>query len=134
MHEISLFDVRPSAERASVLDKYFTAMDLESPMDIVHAHTTANELKATFPQLNFQVNEANVLKPTAGRSSNCTTACTTSFSLIPILTLQPKKKSWVSASMFLFFGFIRKYKGLHNVIPAFAKGVPSGMTYPYSCR
>ncbi len=32
-----------------------------------------------------------------------------------------KKKLNLKKHVFLFFGFIRKYKGLHNVIPAFAE-------------
>ena len=32
-----------------------------------------------------------------------------------------KQELGLREHVFLFFGFIRKYKGLHNVIPAFAK-------------
>lgn len=118
-----LFDVHVLVQKeASVLDKNFTKYGLKvADTFIVHAYKTANELKATFPDTTFELNE------TGTRSSQPTI-----LKLYhPVYNLfQPdpafnkaaiKAELGLKTHVFLFFGFIRKYKGLHNVIPAFAK-------------
>ncbi len=90
---------------------------------ITHCLQTANELKEIFPKKSLTITE------TGERAKE-------PFSTIiklyhPIYDMfQPnenlnkeavKKELNLKKHVFLFFGFIRKYKGLHNVIKAFAK-------------
>lgn len=120
-----LFDVHVLVQKeASVLDKFFTRYGLRvADSYIVHAYTTANELKATFPQHDWHLTEQgdrgsavqhNILKlyhPVYNL-----------FSPDPDFDVAAEKERLgLRKHVFLFFGFIRKYKGLHNVIPAFAK-------------
>jgi glycosyltransferase involved in cell wall biosynthesis len=120
-----LFDVHVLVQKeASVLDQFFTRYGLEvADSYIVHAYTTANELKETFPRLNWHLTESgergkawqrNILKlyhPVYNL-----------FSPDPDFDVAAEKeKMGLREHVFLFFGFIRKYKGLHHAIPAFAK-------------
>lgn len=121
-----IFDVHVLVQKeASAIDKYFTKRGLKTADTyIAHAYTTANELKAAFPKLKFTVNEDGKRDP----------ANRTIIKLYhPIYDIfQPdadfdkaavKEELGLQKHVFLFFGFIRKYKGLHNVIPAFAKAL-----------
>ncbi len=120
-----VFDVHVLVQKeASVLDKFFTKYGLAvADTFISHAYTTANELQATFPATRFAVNE------TGERAANGQKTIIKLYH--PVYNLfQPRPDFDVEAAklamglkkhVFLFFGFIRKYKGLHNVIPAFAK-------------
>ncbi len=83
----------------------------------------AEELKQTFPNKNFSIDEEGIRTPKSGRHI---------IKLFhPIYDLfQPdpdfdvdkfKRDNGLKEHVFLFFGFIRKYKGLHDVIKAFAK-------------
>lgn len=106
----------------SKLDQMFTKYGISNADNyIVHAYKTVDELKETFPQKEFKVNETGVRK---------TKADNTVIKLFhPIYDLfQPdanfnvdafKKEHNLKENVFLFFGFIRKYKGLHNLIKAF---------------
>lgn len=90
---------------------------------ITHCWQTAEELKEIFPKENFIISEegnrADLPKNTIIKLYH------------PIYDMfEPHKNFDVKAEkkelnlkkhVFLFFGFIRKYKGLHNVIKAFAK-------------
>lgn len=120
-----LFDVHVLVQKeASVLDRFFTRYGLGSADSyIVHAYTTANELQATFPKLNFSVNETG-----ERATGNDRTILKLYHPVYNLFQPDPnfdiaaeKKKLGLRKHVFLFFGFIRKYKGLHNVIPAFAK-------------
>lgn len=120
-----IFDVHVLVQKeASVLDKSFTRFGLKvADTYIAHAYKTADELTATFPKLDFTVVEDGTRAKGKAR---------TILKLYhPVYNLfQPDPDFEVSAErekiglkehVFLFFGFIRKYKGLHHVIPAFAK-------------
>ncbi|MEL6650882.1 MAG: glycosyltransferase, partial [Bacteroidota bacterium] len=119
-----LFDVHVLVQKeASVLDKYFSRYGLKVvDTFIVHAYKTAEELKAIFPHRQFITNE------TGERATDADTIIKLYHPVYNLFQPDPKfdiagKKAelGLQENVFLFFGFIRKYKGLHNVIPAFAK-------------
>ncbi|HLG34006.1 MAG TPA: glycosyltransferase, partial [Bacteroidia bacterium] len=109
-------------KEASAIDKSFSRYGLKKANTyIAHTYKTVDELKVLFPKASFTVNE------TGERSRN---AGSTVIKLYhPIYDLfKPdknfnieavKKELHLKKNVFLFFGFIRKYKGLHNVIRAF---------------
>ncbi|MEZ4825621.1 MAG: glycosyltransferase [Bacteroidia bacterium] len=122
-----VFDVHVLVQKeASVLDRYFTRCGLRvADTFIAHAHTTANELKAIFPKTRFVVNETGERK---GRAEK--TIIKLYHPVYNLYAPDPafdvagmKEKLGLKANVFLFFGFIRKYKGLHHVIPAFAEAL-----------
>ncbi len=88
---------------------------------ITHAYKTVDELKALYPNRNFAVNE------TGERSdSEATTVIKLFHPVYDLYEPDPdfdtdafKKELGLKKHVFLFFGFIRKYKGLHNAIRAF---------------
>ncbi|MCB0802794.1 MAG: glycosyltransferase [Flavobacteriales bacterium] len=106
----------------SKLDQLFTKYGIgQSDNYIVHAYKTVDELKETFPNKNFKVNETG--------ERNTKNDNTVIKLYHPIYDLfQPdanfdvaafKQEHKLKKNVFLFFGFIRKYKGLHNLIEAF---------------
>ncbi len=120
-----VFDVHVLVQKeASMLDRFFTRYGLKNADTyIVHAYKTAEELAATLPEARYDITE-NGARSTAGNK--------TVIKLFhPVYSLfQPdpafdregeKARLGLKKHVFLFFGFIRKYKGLHHVIPAFAK-------------
>ena len=110
-------------KEGSTLDKYFTNYGIR-PADtyITHAYKTVDELKEIYPSRAFHVTEK-------GDRSTDPVKTTVIKLYHPIYDLfQPdpdfdvaayKKKHDLKKNVFLFFGFIRKYKGLHNAIRAF---------------
>lgn len=122
-----LFDVHVLVQKeASVLDKYFTKYGLEvADTHIVHAYKTAEELQATFPQLQFDLTEEGSRTRPEGNKRNILKLYHPVYNLFqpdPNFDIaKAKEEMGLKEHVFLFFGFIRKYKGLHNVIPAFAK-------------
>ncbi|MEL6132325.1 MAG: glycosyltransferase, partial [Bacteroidota bacterium] len=122
-----LFDVHVLVQKeASVLDKYFTKYGLEiADTHIVHAYKTAEELKATFPHMQFLLTEAGDRQAVTGQMRNILKLYHPVYNLFQpdpnFDVAKAKEEMGLKKHVFLFFGFIRKYKGLHNVIPAFAK-------------
>lgn len=109
-------------KEASTIDKNFSKYGLKRANTyICHAYKTVEELKNLFPRKNFSVNE------TGERSKD--TSATVIKLYHPIYDLykpkadfnleQTKAELKLKQHVFLFFGFIRKYKGLHHVIRAF---------------
>lgn len=109
----------------SSIDKFFTKMGIgKAKTYIVHALKTFNELKTLYPNRQFDLSYE-------GQRSRDKTVQTVLKLYHPIYDLfQPKvdfdveafkKEHGLRKHVFLFFGFIRKYKGLHHVIPAFQK-------------
>jgi glycosyltransferase involved in cell wall biosynthesis len=107
----------------SSIDRTFTKFGVSRANTyITHAYNTVAELKRLFPQGNYLVNET-------GERSQLTEQQTVIKLYHPIYDLfQPnpdfdvaafKKEHGLKENVFLFFGFIRKYKGLHNAIQAF---------------
>ncbi len=109
----------------SKIDRFFTKWGIgKANTYLVHALKTYRELKVLYPKKNL------VLSTDGNR--NVENRAQTVIQLYhPIYDLfQPKPDFDVQAfkaqhglrqHVFLFFGFIRKYKGLHDVIPAFKK-------------
>ena len=120
-----IFDVHVLVQKeASALDRYFTRHGLgAADTFIVHAFTTANELKATFPNERFHLTEKGE-RAKAGEKTilKLYHPVYNLFEPDPNFNKEGQKAELgLKKHVFMFFGFIRKYKGLHNVIPAFAK-------------
>jgi glycosyltransferase involved in cell wall biosynthesis len=109
----------------SKIDRFFTQLGIgKAHTYLVHALKTYRELKTLYP------NKKLVLS-TDGQRSKGNREQTVIQLYHPIYDLfQPKpdfdvqafkKAQGLREHVFLFFGFIRKYKGLHDVIPAFKK-------------
>lgn len=110
-------------KEASSIDKVLSKYGLKiADTYIAHAYKTVDELKETFPHFNYSVtedgkrssnkNERNVIKlyhPIYDM-----------FKPNPNFDLEAEKaKLGLKKHVLLFFGFIRKYKGLHQTIEAF---------------
>lgn len=120
-----LFDCHLVIQKeASSLDKRFTRSCLKhGDTFITHSQKTSDELTSTLPELKYQQTE------NGERASGDTRTIIKLYH--PIYDMfQPdpnfdveafKKELGLRKNVFLFFGFIRKYKGLHNCIKAFAK-------------
>jgi glycosyltransferase involved in cell wall biosynthesis len=111
-------------KEGSALDNRFTAFGIKSATAyVVHARQTADQLQQLFPKVQFDVRKSFDELP--GNSK-------------PVLQLyhpvydmfkpdpnfdknKVKQELGLKKHVFLFFGFIRKYKGLHQAIEAFAK-------------
>jgi glycosyltransferase involved in cell wall biosynthesis len=110
-------------KEGSALDKRFTRYGLNvADTYVVHAMKTADELKALFPEKVFHLTNDGKRK---------------GISLIKLYhpvydmfrerddfdVVKAKADMGLNTHVFLFFGFIRKYKGLHHVIEAFAEAL-----------
>ncbi len=111
-------------KEGSSIDGKLTKMGIRhADTYITHAYKTVDELKQLFPSASYLVNE------TGERSKNNSVTVIKLFH--PVYDLyQPdpdfdidgfKESLGLKENVFLFFGFIRKYKGLHNAIRAFKK-------------
>lgn len=109
----------------SQLDRFLTKFGISrADTYIVHALKTFDELKALFAKQQFQLSKDST-------RSKIPKVKTVLKLYHPIYDLfQPvqsfdveafKREHGLRKHVFLFFGFIRKYKGLHNAIAAFAK-------------
>ena len=143
-----LFDLHfVAAKEQSSLDTRLTRMALRHGHSfIVHAYKTADELKALMPDGSFEVtldghSEARSLvvgrrsmaayTSGLGPKTNDQRPKTILKLYHPIYSLfKPDpafdKEAWkarhgLKGHVFLFFGFIRKYKGLHHCLRAFAE-------------
>lgn len=106
---------------------------------LTHAYKTVDELKSLFPNQQFIVNETG--ERNANWSNKSTSASDPYGAKTVIKLYHPvydlyapdpafnveafKKELGLNKHVFLFFGFIRKYKGLHMAIEAFSKVVKS---------
>jgi glycosyltransferase involved in cell wall biosynthesis len=135
-----LFDLHfVAAKEQSSLDARLTRMALRHGHSfIVHAYRTAEELKALMTDRTFDLTldgkrsgEYRVAGGVSGRHSPLVTHHSILKLYHPIYSLfKPDpafdKEAWkaqhgLRKHVFLFFGFIRKYKGLHYCIEAFAE-------------
>ena len=111
-------------KEGSSLDQKMTRYGVKSASTyITHCLQTANELNEMFPKKTFVVTETG---QRAALPKNTTIKLYhpiyDMFKPNPNLDIEAvKKELHLKKNVFLFFGFIRKYKGLHNVIEAFAK-------------
>ncbi|MBK8944736.1 MAG: glycosyltransferase [Ignavibacteriae bacterium] len=120
-----IFDLHVVAQKEpSAIDKFLIKYGLKnSDAYIVHSYKTFDELKSVFFQTKFHIDE------TGKRSGDERKSVIKLYH--PIYDMfQPnsnfdiektKTELKLKKYVFLFFGFIREYKGLHNVIKAFAK-------------
>jgi len=110
----------------SKIDKFFTKKGIRHAHTyVVHALKTYNELKQLFPDENLAiVNSGRSDDPKAKTVIKLYHPVYNMFKPDPSLDIEALKKELkLNKHVFLFFGFIRKYKGLHNAIEAFAKVV-----------
>lgn len=109
----------------SSLDRFFTKMGIgAADTYIVHALKTYRELQQLFPQKQLYLSEDGHRRNTAATQ----TVLKLYHPIYDLFQPQPdfdveafKQQHGLRKHVFLFFGFIRKYKGLHHVIPAFKK-------------
>ncbi len=107
----------------SAIDKYLTRRGIANATTyIVHALKTFDELSQLFPDRKWQ------LSYDGKRHQEATTVIKLYHPIYDLFKPDPafdrdafKKELGLRKNVFLFFGFIRKYKGLHNAIRAFAK-------------
>ncbi|MBK7104708.1 MAG: glycosyltransferase [Ignavibacteriae bacterium] len=120
-----IFDLHVVAQKEpSTIDKFLIKYGLKnSDTYIVHSYKTFDELKSIFPQTKFHIDE------TGKRSGNESKSVIKLYHPIydmfkpnPNFDIEKTKAELnLKKYVFLFFGFIREYKGLHNVIKAFTK-------------
>lgn len=121
-----LFDMHFVIQKeGSKLDNRFTKLGVKAAYGyVVHAGQTADELKQLFPKKRFEV-----LGPKEESTDNQAKKLIRLFHPVydmfspdPKFDKQKEKEALgLNTHVFLFFGFIRKYKGLHQAIEAFAK-------------
>jgi glycosyltransferase involved in cell wall biosynthesis len=111
-------------KEGSSLDMLFTRMGIRHAHTyIVHSYKTANELKELFPQRDFIINEYNNRDvPDFNRVIKLFHPVYDMYQPDPDFDIPGQKKILgLGEHVYLFFGFIRKYKGLHYAIKAFAE-------------
>jgi len=106
----------------SKLDQLFTKYGISAADTyIVHAMKTANELKTLFPNRSFRITENGEREPK--QKDDVIKLYHPIYDLFkpdPSFDIEAFKQAHgLKKHVFLFFGFIRKYKGLHHVIKAF---------------
>jgi len=111
-------------KEGSALDNFYTKKGIRhADAYVVHAYKTADELKQLFPKKQFEVLERG--QKFTGKGIKVLKLFHPVYDMFqpdPEFDVKKAKKSMgLRKHVFLFFGFIRKYKGLHNVIKAFAK-------------
>ena len=108
----------------SVIDKKLTKFALsKADSFIVHSLKTGKELEALFPNMEFYYTQ-KYEKNDAEKKQIIKLFHPVYDMFRPDLNFdidKTKKELKLNRYVFLFFGFIRKYKGLHNAIRAFAK-------------
>jgi glycosyltransferase involved in cell wall biosynthesis len=121
-----LFDLHfVQQKEASVIDGFFSKLAFKKAGGfIVHSQKTADELKSLLPNLHLEVLEQNTATLSDGKTKVIRL-------FHPVYDLFKRKddfdieafknKNGLKKHVFLFFGFIRKYKGLHFCIEAFSK-------------
>ncbi len=127
-----LFDLHVVAQKeGSMVDRVMLQYALSKPHSfIVHSLKTFDELKKILPQSNYVLIENNSKRPDhkALTANNKQQVIKLYHPVYDMFRSDPdfnkekvKKELGLRKNVFLFFGFIRQYKGLHNVIKSFAK-------------
>lgn len=120
-----IFDLHVVAQKeGSAIDKVLLHYALSKPHTfIAHSLKTFEELKKVFPNTNYSLTYNG-----QRTSSNGQSVIKLYHPVYDMFTPDPnfnkekvKQELGLRKHVFLFFGFIRKYKGLHNVIRSFAK-------------
>ena len=107
----------------SSLDRMLTKLALDkADTFIVHALKTHHELSALFPTKKFRLSEDGNRETKSGLAVvKLFHPIYDLFKADPAFDREAfRTKHGLKKHVFLFFGFIRKYKGLHNVIRSFA--------------
>lgn len=119
-----LFDLHFVIQKeGSALDNKLTKIGIKhADSYIVHAFKTADELKKLFPNKQFEVIErGNEITGSGIKVLKLYHPVYDMFKPNPDFDIaNAKEEMGLKKYVFLYFGFIRKYKGLHNVIAAFA--------------
>lgn len=119
-----LFDLHFVIQKeGSAFDNKLTKIGIKHANSyIVHAFKTVDELKELFPEKQFEVIErGNKIKANGIKVLKLYHPVYDMFKPTPNFDIaKAKHKMGLNKYVFLYFGFIRKYKGLHNVIAAFA--------------
>ncbi len=109
----------------SKTDRLFTKYALSvADSFIVHSLKTGRELENLFPQKHFYFVTKHQKPEASGKIPvlKLYHPVYNMFKPDPDFDIEKQKKEWgIRKHAFLFFGFIRKYKGLHNAIEAFAR-------------
>jgi glycosyltransferase involved in cell wall biosynthesis len=125
-----LFDLHFVIQKEQTfIDRFFTRFALKRAGGfVVHAGKTVDELKELFPAMRFDVNETGIRNPGAGSTSGVMPVIKLFHPVYDMFRPDPdfdtekeKQRLGLKNHVFLFFGFIRKYKGLHYCIHAFEK-------------
>ncbi len=111
-------------KEGSALDNFYTKKGIRhADAYVVHAYKTADELKQNFPKKQFEVLERG--QKQSGKGIKVLKLYHPVYDMFQpdseFDVKKAKKEMGLKKHVFLFFGFIRKYKGLHNVIKAFAR-------------
>ncbi|MEW6652414.1 MAG: glycosyltransferase [Bacteroidota bacterium] len=121
-----IFDLHVVAQKeVSLIDKRLLQYALSKPHSfIVHSLKTFDELKMIFAKQEFILTKDGKRKKEKGTQNviQLYHPVYDMFQPDPDFDKEKvKQELGLRKNVFLFFGFIRKYKGLHNVIPAFTK-------------
>ena len=111
-------------KEGSSLDRKMTLMGIKhADTYLTHAYKTVDELKELMPENKFNVNESGErIKKKGGAVVKLFHPIYDLYKIDPAFNVERfKKENNIRKHAFLFFGFIRKYKGLHNGIKAFKK-------------
>lgn len=119
-----IFDLHVVKQKeSSIIDNIFLKKALKIPHTyVVHALKTYDELKALFPNFKYHLSMDGVRDntPDVKNVIKLYHPIYDMFTPNPNLDVEKlKQEIGLNKYVFLFFGFIRKYKGLHNVILAF---------------
>jgi glycosyltransferase involved in cell wall biosynthesis len=111
-------------KEGSKIDHAFTRMGIRHAHSyVVHAYKTYKELQQLFPGKDFRLLDPG--KPPLGKGMRVVKLFHPVYDMFKpdhgFKIDEVKKELNLKKHVFLFFGFIRKYKGLHDVIRAFAK-------------
>lgn len=110
-------------KEGSVLDRYLTRYALRwADTFITHAYKTVEELNTLFPSRTFNVSEDGTRNARGSSVIKLFHPVYELFKPDPAFDIEAEKQQLgLRKHVFLFFGFIRKYKGLHYCIRAFEK-------------
>ena len=121
-----LFDLHfVQQKEASIIDGIFSKRAFKQADGfIVHSQKTADELSSLLPQLRLNISGQNPteIEPGETKVIRLYHPVYDLFKVNPDFDVEAfKQKHGLRKHVFLFFGFIRKYKGLHYCIEAFHK-------------
>lgn len=121
-----MFDCHVLVQKeASSMDRRFSRMGLKHAHTVItHSEQTSRELRALFPKKKYEQS----LDGTRAKGKDASTIIRLYHPVYDLFKKDPdfdkgkaKEEMGLNQWVFLFFGFIRKYKGLHNCIRAFAE-------------